>query len=152
QELLVRPAQGRESSGMTGRPDPYVESSHGFGEAICGARGFVRWGREHDCDSVVCVTMFFLPVFALKAIHTFNWNGNSCQTVPIRWSRGLFLCAFLRRFLPGPLTFGLIFLLLLGFSLFDRRVPEETQAIMSMVTLLLLGISGLGFGLLYVTD
>jgi hypothetical protein len=131
----------------------HVESGYGFGEAICKARGFVRWGREEDCDAVVCVTMFFIPICPQKTIHTYNWNGGVCDAIPIRWSFMLVFCAMLRRLLYGPLSLGVALLLLFGISLLDRREGiEQMRAVLALVMSPLLAISALGFWFLSHVD
>lgn len=52
-----------------------------------------------DHDTVVCVTVFMLPIFPLHACHVFDSTGNVCREVPLRKSRELLLRAFLRPWL-----------------------------------------------------
>jgi hypothetical protein len=131
----------------------YAESGYGFGEAICKARGFVRWGREDDCDSVVCVTVLFIPIYPQKTIHTYNWNGLACDSIPIRWSFMLVFCAMLRRLLYGPLILGLTLVLVFGISLLDRREGiERMRAVLPLVIVPLLAVSALGFWFLSHVD
>ena len=131
----------------------YAESGYGFGEAICKARGFVRWGREDDCDSVVCVTVLFIPIYPQKTIHTYNWNGLACDSIPIRWSFMLVFCAMLRRLLYGPLGLGLILVLVFAISLLDQREGiERMRAVLALVIVPLLAVSALGFWFLSHVD
>jgi hypothetical protein len=131
----------------------YVESRYGFGEAICKGRGFVRWGQEADCDSVVFVTALFVPMYALKTIHTYDWNGSHCQAIPIRGSWALVVSAYLRRILYGPLTVGLLLTLVIGISLFDRGEGlEKMRVTLVLVIVPLLGVSGFGFWFLSHAD
>jgi hypothetical protein len=131
----------------------YVESGYGFGEAICKGRGFVRWGNEDDCDSVVFVTMFFIPFWPRKTIHTYNWNGMSCKACPIRWSNTLVLRAVLRRCLWGPLFVGLVLVILAGISLLDgREVAQRMRVILPLLSVPFLAVSGIGFWLLSKLD
>jgi hypothetical protein len=131
----------------------YVESGHGFGEAICKGRGFVRWGNEADCDSVVCIMMLSLPFAPRKAIHTYNWNGNSCESIPIRWSVTLVLSAMLRHWLYALLIVGALLLILVGMSFFDRGEGiERMRVVLSLASLPFLGVGGLGLWLLSYVD
>ena len=84
---------------------------NGVGTSVCGARGYVRWavrpqgfwkrlfepGANEAFDAVECFTLFYLPLIPLKPVHTFHWDGNRYQQVPLRWSAGLVLRAFARR-------------------------------------------------------
>ena len=131
----------------------YVESGYGFGEVICKARGFVRWGHEDDCDAVVCITILFIPICPQKAIHTYNWNGLACDCIPIRWSFMLVFCAMLRRLLYGPLGLGLILVLVFAISLLDQREGiERMRAVLALGIVPLLAVSALGFWFLSHAD
>ncbi len=73
----------------------------------CGYGSAVRWAEdrvfsEHaDHDAVECVTILFLPVFPLKAYHTYDWSGNVCKALEIRRTPGLILGAMARPYLLG---------------------------------------------------
>lgn len=131
----------------------YVQSGSGFGEAICKGRGFVRWGQEPDCDAVVCVMMAGLPFFPRKTLHTYNWNGNTCEAVPIRWSAGLVCRAMLRYWLYALVFVGLLALVLVVLSFLDRGPGiERMRVVVSLASLPFLGLGGLGLWLLSYTD
>ena len=84
-------------------------TANGFGTMYCGQGAAVRWNKpkilseQTDHDAVVCVTALFLPLFPLKAYHTFNWSGEYCKTVEIVRTPRLLLRAMLRPYLIGIL-------------------------------------------------
>lgn len=87
-----------------------------------GCRGFtapVQWmpsGRP-DHDAVVCVTVFWLPILPLKAVHTFDWEGDFCKTLDIRWYPRLLLRAMVL-----PYVMAAAF----GYFLFHSKGREVT--------------------------
>jgi hypothetical protein len=91
-------------------------SVNGVGTAYCGHAAPILWQRpgsfsltaRADHDAVECVTLLFLPLFPLRAYHTFNWSGNECRAIRIKTSGRLLARAYLRPYV----------LVLLGVSIF----------------------------------
>src|SRR4051812_16116163 len=88
---------------------------NGVGTSVCDGGGYVKWGREADCDAVECFVIFFMPIFPYKAVHTFHWNGINYRQHPINWSFVLVLRAFAYRWLMAP-AFAALVLGIIGFS------------------------------------
>ena len=102
------------------------ETWNGIGTFYHGNSAPVRWekaGRftkvRPDHDAVECLTVFFLPVFPLRAYHTHRWTSDACAALHIQRSTRLLLRAMLRPYLLGMLWAGgimcsLVFLLQLA--------------------------------------
>lgn len=78
---------------------------NGFGTSVCGGRGDVGWG---SCDAMEWLTAFYMPLIPIKAVHTFDWNGNQYRMIPIRWSGDLVCRTFFSRWLWGIGGIGVI--------------------------------------------
>jgi hypothetical protein len=86
---------------------------NGFGTSLCGSRGDVGWGSK---DAMEWLVAFFMPVIPIKAVHTFDWNGNQYRAIPIKWSFDLMARTFLGRWAWG---LGGVGALLLVFAFID---------------------------------
>jgi hypothetical protein len=58
---------------------------------------------------MVCFVVVFLPILPLKAVHTYDWNGDEYRAIPIRWSFGLVAQTFVRRWLAALIVPAVIF-------------------------------------------
>lgn len=80
---------------------------NGFGTSLCGSRGDVGWG---SCDAMEWIVALFMPLIPIKAVHTFDWDGNRFRAIPITWSWGLTVRTFLGRWVWGLGAIGVILL------------------------------------------
>ena len=71
---------------------------NGFGTSVCGGRGNVGWG---SFDAMEWLVAAYLPVIPVKAVHTFDWQGEQYRMIPIRWSFDLVLRTFFSRWAWG---------------------------------------------------
>jgi len=71
---------------------------NGFGTSVCGGRGNVGWG---SFDAMEWLVALYLPIIPVKAIHTFEWQGEQYRMIPIRWSFDLVLRTFFARWAWG---------------------------------------------------
>ncbi|TWT52095.1 hypothetical protein KOR42_31920 [Thalassoglobus neptunius] len=116
---------------------------HGFGTSICDARGHLSWkysssGDTTDFDAVECFCIAHLPVVPLKTVHIFRKSatGQSFNylQVPIRWSVGLVVAAFLRRWAVVPVLCNTGFFLFLTLELYEglREWNRETLRLLAI--------------------
>src|SRR5579885_1139641 len=80
---------------------------NGFGTSLCGSRGDVGWGSKDGMEWLVAA---FMPVIPIKAVHTFDWNGNQYRAIPIKWSFDLVARTFLGRWVWGLGGIGVLLL------------------------------------------
>jgi hypothetical protein len=131
---------------------------NGIGTGITSARGFVKWPGmvDHDRDACECLVVFFMPVIAYKTMHTFDWNGDQYKAIPIRYSFGMVLRAYVRSWLGwAPMCIGLVMLLVAVVAAFDQRGGGRERLLpltMFAVSVPSLALSGLTFFLLGRTD
>jgi hypothetical protein len=85
---------------------------NGFGTSVCGGRGNVGWGSFDAMEWLVAV---YLPIIPVKAVHTFDWQGEQYRMIPIRWSFDLVLRTFFARWAWG-LGIIAIILTIAGFA------------------------------------
>jgi hypothetical protein len=109
----------------------------GIGTIYYGHGAAVNWNKpslrdlinKPDHDAVNCVIFFFLPLFPLKAYHTFNWSGNTCLIHPIRRSSVLLLRAMLRPYLMGIFAVSILALMALAailiFGTQNKKILEN---------------------------
>ncbi|MGH7168730.1 MAG: hypothetical protein ACRELG_00435, partial [Gemmataceae bacterium] len=97
----------------------------------------VGWGSK---DAMEWIVFFFMPIIPIKAVHTFEWNGNQYQAIPIKWSFGLMVRTFLGRWLWG---LGGLGTLLLVFGVIDI-LNQRSQGL----GLLVAAVPFLGLGIL----
>ena len=71
---------------------------NGFGTSVCGGRGNVGWG---SFDAMEWLVAAYLPIIPVKAVHTFDWQGEQYRMIPIRWSFDLVLRTFFHRWAWG---------------------------------------------------
>ncbi|MEW4487954.1 hypothetical protein AB1L42_07705 [Thalassoglobus sp. JC818] len=120
---------------------------HGFGTAICDARGHLSWqdstsGKTTDFDAVECFCIAYLPVLPLKAIHVFRKSspGQSFNylQLPIQWSADLVISAFLRRWAVIPALCGTGAFLFLTMELYEglRKWNQETLTLLAISALI----------------
>jgi len=109
---------------------------------MCGARGYVEPGFfvASDCDAVECIVFVYLPVIPFRAVHTFAWNGNQFQMVPIRWSWDLVLKAFLQRWRWLLVILAFVFCIPI-FQAKDNREWMGGVIVVLFCTFLLVGIN-----------
>jgi hypothetical protein len=112
---------------------------NGVGTSVCDSRGHVNWGGGNDHDALECLVILFVPVMPIKAVHTFDWNGNQYRQIPIRWSGALVAYAFLRRWLLVSIVIGVI----LGFAGF----ADKTGASAALIVIGGLMVAGSSVGL-----
>ncbi|MFO0929601.1 MAG: hypothetical protein U0736_21655 [Gemmataceae bacterium] len=93
---------------------------NGFGTSVCGGRGDVGWGAY---DAMEWLTAVYMPLIPIKAVHTFDWNGNEYRMIPIRWSRELVVRTFLGRWLWGIGLLGVI-LGIVFFAELNHQAPN----------------------------
>ena len=111
---------------------------NGVGTSICPARGFTRHDPDSppNYDAVICFTFFFMPLIPLRAVHTYGWQGSRYLEVPIRWSPGLVLWAFARRWALALIFFGVCF----GIGVASEKHPASAPiGLIGMSAVLLLG-------------
>jgi hypothetical protein len=123
---------------------------NGIGTSICRGRGDVGWGGGADCDSVECLVVVFLPVLPFRAVHTFAWDGTQYRFIPIRWSWGLVLRAFLRRWAFVPLV-AAIFMACLSYESW-KDMDSSSFMIYAAANVTLAALAPLIWWLLAVTD
>ena len=85
---------------------------NGFGTSVCGGRGNVGWG---SFDAMEWLVAAYLPIVPVKAVHTFDWQGEQYRMIPIRWSFDLVLRTFFARWAWGLGIIALI-LVIAGFA------------------------------------
>ena len=117
---------------------------NGMGTAVVPSSGIVAWTdsiwtRNPDFDALECMVFFWLPIFPYQAIHTFDWNGNQYQKIPIRWSVKSVVCCYLRRWLYLSLVVGSIILLV---ELLSPAADRSNSDELTSVILLLLPLTG----------
>jgi hypothetical protein len=109
---------------------PYTVN--GIGTSVCRARGDILWdptrlpapmNSTHDGDAVECFVLLYLPLIPLRAVHTFDWNGNQYRSIPIRFGLGLFARAFLRRVTAIAMVF--LFFAALGVTFAKNETTEQ---------------------------
>ncbi len=114
-------------------------SVNGIGTGFCGYAGAVRWERAGllsqtptaDHDAIECVIVLFLPIFPLRAYHTFNWEGTTCRTLPIRSTRRLLQRAMLRPWGLGLLILGglplFVLMMMYGMDIYQGEPTEKLR-------------------------
>ena len=85
---------------------------NGFGTSVCGGRGNVGWG---SFDAMEWLVAAYLPIIPVKAVHTFDWQGEQYRMIPIRWSFDLVLRTFFSRWAWGIGIIAVI-LVIVGFA------------------------------------
>ena len=85
---------------------------NGFGTSVCGGRGNVGWG---SFDAMEWLVAAYLPILPVKAVHTFDWEGEQYRMIPIRWSFDLMLRTFFHRWAWGIGIIAVI-LVIVGFA------------------------------------
>ncbi len=115
---------------------------NGFGTSLCGSRGDVGWGSKDGMEWLVAA---FMPVIPIKAVHTFDWNGNQYRAIPIKWSFDLVARTFLGRWVWGLGGIGVLLLFVgvidianqrsMGLGLLVAAVPFIALAILLSVAL-----------------
>ena len=85
---------------------------NGFGTSVCGGRGNVGWG---SFDAMEWLVALYLPIIPVKAVHTFDWQGEQYRMIPIRWSFDLVLRTFFHRWAWGIGVIAAV-LVLIGFA------------------------------------
>jgi hypothetical protein len=130
---------------------PYTVN--GIGTSICPGRGFAKWGGTADSDALECLTIFYVPILPFKAIHAFHWAGNIYSHVPIRWSVGLLVHAFGRRWLGVLLVTAIVAAVVGAVEFFNPRSRNPSLAIaLFNLSWVLAVASALGWGLLEMLD
>jgi hypothetical protein len=111
-----------------------------IGTRPCGFAAAVRWQKPRfiptypDHDTIICVTVLLLPVFPLKAYHTYNWSrhtGHICDVIPIRRTRDLLLRAMLRPYLIAAFAISLPLLFIFGIPLLKDIIESRTISILN---------------------
>jgi hypothetical protein len=133
------------------------QTVNGFGTTLYAGRGDVGFG---GADSVIWVVAAYAPLIPLSCVHTFNWNGNQYQAVPLRWSWVLVLRSFLAGWRGWLLVFGIIAVVVCLMALFlgPENNPGEVSSKYTFVTIMaaaaavLLPLAGLTHLWLLVTD
>jgi hypothetical protein len=130
---------------------PYTVN--GIGTSVCPGRGFAKWAGTPDSDALECLTIFYVPLIPYKAIHTFQWNENAYNHVPIRWSIGLLIHAFGRRWLGVLLVAAVVAAVVGAVELFNARSrnPSLGNGLLNLAWFLAVA-SALGWGLLEFLD
>lgn len=121
---------------------------NGIGTVFHGHSAPVRWERggflsrkNADHDAMECVTILFLPVFPLKAYHTYNWAHNSCTAMQIRSTAHLVVRAMLRPYLLGITWIGgIVASLVLLIQVAESLGPAGSQHQHAVGALYLCGI------------
>ena len=85
---------------------------NGFGTSVCGGRGNVGWG---SFDAMEWLVALYLPIIPVKAVHTFDWQGEQYRMIPIRWSFDLVLRTFFSRW-AWAVGVAAIVLVIIGFT------------------------------------
>jgi len=81
------------------------QSFQGVGTTYYGGAAPIHWQKPEtiaipaDHDAIECVILLLLPIFPLKAFHTFQWQLRECKTIPIKRSPALVVRALLRPYL-----------------------------------------------------
>lgn len=115
---------------------------NGVGTHWCGNGSPVNWGSgafsgTADHDAVECVVFAFLPLIPYKPVHTFNWNGDECRVVPIKWSLMLLIRAWLR---PYILVAVWAIPIVLAILLFNDAFEAEPFAVASAIWAVAFGL------------
>ncbi len=110
---------------------PYTVN--GIGTTTCPGRGLISWvkagwwGRQgtHDYDGILAVCVFYLPIIPYGALHVYNrvsaGMGEQYNQMAIKWSLGLVIRAFLRRWAVAGLFIGPILAIPVFIELSNRR-------------------------------
>ncbi|MCA8996046.1 MAG: hypothetical protein KDA80_03655 [Planctomycetaceae bacterium] len=132
---------------------------NGFGTTICAARGQMSWHKKGsfeatDYDAIECVCALYLPLIPFRAIHVFGKSsqgtGYNYHQVPIQWSWGLVLRAFIARWLWVPFAIGAFLGVFQGFDIMEGKGGAKPELIATIAGLI--GFSLLGWWLLKITD
>ena len=113
---------------------------NGFGTSVCGGRGNVGWG---SFDAMEWLVALYLPIIPVKAIHTFEWQGEQYRMIPIRWSFDLVLRTFFARWAWG-LGIIAVILVIAGFA--------ESSVVLFGIAAALVGVAALLGVMLRSTD
>lgn len=130
---------------------------NGFGTTLYNGRGDVGFG---GVDAVEWVVALYIPLIPIKCVHTFNWQGNQYQQVPLRWSFALVVRSFLAGWRGWLLLIGIIAVVcaLLGYLLGPEKGRDDVEkkyffvGIMGIAAAVLLPSAGLAHLWLVVTD
>lgn len=135
---------------------------NGIGTAVCPAGGGLSWSSGPwysqgysmaHYDGVECVVLFYLPLIPYKAVHIFNRQsagmGERYQQIPIKWSLGLVLRAFLGRWMWAVLLSGATMALIGAVDTFQHHKRQELMLVIGVGLMLLAPI---GWWLLALSD
>jgi len=81
---------------------PY--SINGIGTQVIKGRGECKFG---NFDAIECIVFLYMPIFPIRAVHTFCWLGPEYKSIPIKQSFDLISRVFLGRWLCAlPFVIG----------------------------------------------
>lgn len=89
---------------------------NGIGTSVCGYSAAIHWRKpgllaHADHDAYECFVFCYLPLFPLRAVHTFNWSGKRYSSIRLRHNRRLIANIYLRIPVLLLIVLGLLFLL-----------------------------------------
>jgi len=134
---------------------------NGIGTTMCPGRGRISWqpgnwwqqAGSGDYDGVACLCFLYLPILPYSAVHAYGRSaremGEHFFQIPIRWSIGLVIRAFLYRWLVAAILVGILF----GVVSVSAREPRaDFRFAMLPIGGVLIAIGVLGRWLLHRTD
>ena len=121
---------------------------NGFGTTVCPARGFacIEEGEAGVAfDAVTSYVAFYMPLVPLGCVHTFNWQRETFQQVPLRWSWAMVVSGFARRWAVLFLIIAIVAAANTGAPSRDSSITSTHVVVLAVACLTTSAVLYLGF-------